>query len=52
MHGVRIMGSAWRSSENRKKCRHCEVQTRHSDLDRNESDPGTGHKSDCICIYS
>ena len=37
MHGVRIMGSTWLSSENGKRCRHCEVQTRHSDLD------STGH---------
>ena len=32
------MGSACRFSENGKKCRHCEVQTRHSDLDFNEND--------------
>ena len=50
MHGVRIMGSTWLSTEKGKKCRHCEVQTRHSDLDSNDRD--TGHKSDCICIYS
>lgn len=32
-------------TQNGKRCRHCEVQTRHSDLDSNESDPGTGHWS-------